>query len=473
MSRFFCFVLFCLGVMSGNPAAAQAQTRPPNVVLIFIDDMGYGDLGCYGLADAPTPNIDKLAEQGLRLTQFYVNAPICSPSRVALTTGQYPQRHRISSFLNSRDDNHRRQMANYLDPNAPTMAKMFKDAGYATAHFGKWHMGGGRDVGDAPLPQAYGFDESLVSFEGLGDRALINGDGLSRQSAKLGRGEIQWVDKHQLTGIYVDRAVEFIEAHRADQPFYIRVFPNDVHDPLKPAEDDLKRYTDKSDNKYVRQYYAVIEAMDRELGRLFKHLDEQGLADDTIVIFTSDNGPTAWKRYYDQGLAPPGWTDGLRGRKWSLYEGGIREPFIVRWPGHVPAGAVDEQTVMAAFDLFPTLAALTGYEFEEDLALDGLDRSAALLGQPIANRGTPIFWEYGRLGLGIKPGLASDQSPILAVRDGDWKLLMNPDASDLELYNLAKDRDESDNVAADHHEVVGRLRPQLAAWWAQMPQGWE
>lgn len=456
---------------SGCSVIQRAETQP-NIIIIFIDDMGYGDLGCYGLADAPTPNIDRFADQGLRLTQFYVNAPICSPSRVALNTGMYPHQWGVNNYLAASGLNHERGMPDFLDPGAPTMARMFQGAGYATAHFGKWHMGGGRDVDYAPPPQAYGFDESLVSFEGLGDRVLINNDGLSQRSAELGNGEIQWADKHELTGIYVDHAIDFIDRSvSAGSPFYVHVFPNDVHDPLLPADDDLDRYAEISDNVAVRRYYAVIDAMDRELGRLFDHLEECGLAEDTIVILTSDNGPTAWASYYRDGGEAPGWTDGLRGRKWSLYEGGIREPFIIRWPGHVPDGAVDDQTVMAAFDLFPTLSALTGVDLPEGAPLDGLDRSGALLGEPISERGEAIYWEYGLSDRSIRPGLEIDRSPILAVRDGDWKLLMNPDGSDIELYNLATDRGESDNLAASHPQIVESLRPGLERWWTQMQQG--
>jgi len=169
MARFAIVNLLCLAACLGltfDNGAASGRERHPNIVFIFIDDMGYGDLSCTGNRDVQTTNLDKLAAEGIRLTQFYVNSPICSPSRVACTTGQYPARHLINSYLNSRETNRRRGMADDLDPQAPCLARAFQQAGYATAHFGKWHMGGGRDVGAAPLPQAYGFDESLVSFEG-------------------------------------------------------------------------------------------------------------------------------------------------------------------------------------------------------------------------------------------------------------------------------------------------------------------
>ena len=183
-----CFVQLVLCAESA--AANDVETNRPNVVVIFIDEMGFADPSCFGNPLIKTPHIDKLAVEGIKLTNFYVNSPICSASRVALTTGQYQGRWKIHSYLNTRAGNANRGMADYLDPSAPTTAKKLKAAGYATAHFGKWHMGGGRDVDDAPLPQAYGFDESLVSFEGLGDRIIENNPNAIERARNLGHGKI-------------------------------------------------------------------------------------------------------------------------------------------------------------------------------------------------------------------------------------------------------------------------------------------
>src|SRR5438477_7731205 len=201
-----------------SAAAPLLAPSKPNVIFILVDDLGYGDLGVTGNRDVPTPHMDSIGAEGVRFTQFYCASPVCSPSRVGFTTGQYPARHLINTFLNSRQTDRENGMRDWLDPAAPCVARTFRDAGYATGHFGKWHMGGGRDVGDAPLPQAYGFQTSLTSFEGLGDRVLIEKDGLSKQSAALGRGNIQWAPKHELTGIYVDRAIDFMRAHQKE-PF--------------------------------------------------------------------------------------------------------------------------------------------------------------------------------------------------------------------------------------------------------------
>ena len=438
----------------------------PNIVFVFIDDMGYGDLSCYGNRDVRTANIDRLAEEGIRFEQFYVGSPICSPSRVAVTTGQFPARHLIHSYLNSRERNRARGMRDFLDPAAPTIARTLREAGYATAHFGKWHMGGGRDVDDAPLPQAYGFDESLVSFEGLGDRILPPG-GLSDQSRKLGRGEIRDVAKHEMTEIYVDRAIDFVQRNR-DRPFYLQVWLNDVHDRFFPKSELLAKYERFASNPYRQQYFAVIDEMDRQLGRLFDEIDGSGLGSRTLVALASDNGPTAWRRYYDEGHDPPGKTAGLRGRKWSLYEGGIREPLIVRWKGVAPAGATNARTVVSAVDLFPTFCALA--DVPAPVAeLDGVDMSSAFRGEtPLRSRA--LFWEYGRDPSYLRPGLERDRSPALAVRDGSWKLLMNTDGSGVELYDFRDGFEEADNVAGRHPEVARRLKHALSTWWQALPQ---
>jgi arylsulfatase A-like enzyme len=446
---------------------AAAPPRRPNIVFVFVDDLGYGDLGVTGNRDVPTPHIDSLARSGVRFTQFYAASPICSPSRVAVTTGQFPSRHLIHSFLDTRKSNRNLGMKDWLDPSAPCVARAFQQAGYSTGHFGKWHMGGGRDVGDAPLAQAYGFDESVTSFEGLGDRILIEGnDGLSKQSASLGRGKIEWAPKHKLTELYIDRTIDFIGRNR-EQPFYVHLWPCDVHDAHIPRPDLLARYARFSSNPHQQRFYAVLDEFDRQIGRLLKFLDENGLADDTIVALTGDNGPTAWQRYYKEGFEPPGSTAGLRGRKWSLYEGGIREPLLVRWKAAIPAGRIDRDTVLGAVDLLPTFCALAGVR-PPGVALDGEDMSAAFRGKP-RRRSKPLLWEYGRSRDYLRPANQIDQSPNLAIRDGRWKLLVNDDGSRRELYDLSKSDKERDNLAAKNPGVAKRLSGRLLAWRKSLP----
>jgi arylsulfatase A-like enzyme len=440
---------------------ALASSPRINVIQVLIDDMGYADLGCYG-GPIPTPNIDRLAAEGVRFTQGYVASPICSPSRVGITTGQCPSRHRIYSYLNTRDQHRKLGMADYLDTKAPSVARTFQRAGYATGHFGKWHMGGGRDVGDAPLPTEYGFDESFTSFEGLGDRVLPPGR-LSELNEKLGRGKISHALQAELTGIYVDRATAFIRRARADsRPFYVHLWLNDVHDPFAPKPDLLKKYERFSANKYAQQYFATIDEMDRQIGRLLVEVGEN-----TMVVLLSDNGPTAWPRYYKENMDPPGSTAGMRGRKWSLYEGGIRVPFMARLPGRIPASRVDKTTVISSLDLFPTCCRIAGVPLPA-VGFDGEDMSQALLGRSL-RRKTDLFWDYGRDSTYLRPGLARDASPNLAIRSGRWKLLMNADGTSVELYDLERSRNEDKNVAAEQTRVAQQLSSRLLDWRRSLP----
>ncbi|HBJ35010.1 MAG TPA: hypothetical protein DDZ51_09670, partial [Planctomycetaceae bacterium] len=270
----------------------QKAPRPgqPNMITVFIDDMGWGDLSCYGGKRVATRNIDRLASEGLRFTQFYVNSPICSPSRVALSTGQYPQRHQITSYLANRQQNNDRGMAQWLDPKAPMLARQLQLSGYATGHFGKWHMGGQRDVGDAPLIQEYGFDRSLTNFEGLGPRVLPLKDAYDGQppvkhdlgSAALGKGPIRWEDRSQITTAFVDEAIAFVDRAKAtNQPFFINLWPDDVHSPFFPPR-VLREQTDGSKRQL---YYSVMDAMDQQLGKLFDRVrDDPNLRDNTLIV---------------------------------------------------------------------------------------------------------------------------------------------------------------------------------------------
>ena len=463
--------MLALGLFLGqsNPAwSEETSIPPPNVVFVLIDDLGFGDLGCMGNETVATPHIDRMAADGTLFTRFYVASPICSPSRVAFTTGQYPARRRFHSYLAARDENARRGMPDWLDPAAPCIARTFQQAGYATAHIGKWHMGGGRDVGDAPLPAEYGFDRSLTSFEGLGDRILPAGR-LSDQSAALGRGDVRRVSKSEMTGLFVDAAIDFIERHR-DGPFLVHLWLDDVHDPHEPGLIDLAETARPDANKYQQRFEAVLVEMDRQLGRLVDAIESLEPSSGTLLLLTGDNGPTAWPHYYREGFEPPGSTGGLRGRKWSLYEGGIREPLIARGPGRVPAGVVDDQTVITAVDFFPTLCALAAID-QPDVTFDGIDQSEVLLGRsPGSERTHPVFWEYGRDDTYLRPGDEHDRSPDLAIRAGKWKLLMNADRSRTELYDLDVDPRESHNVAPREPEMTQRLSEQLLGWRATLPR---
>ena len=446
-------------------AEAQAATQParrPNIVFLLIDDMGYADLSCYGQKKISTPQVDRMAREGVRFTQFYVNAPICSPSRAALLTGQYPARWRITSYLAERKLNGERGMAQWLDVKAPSVARALHDAGYTTGHFGKWHLGGQRDVGDAPLITEYGFDTSITSFEGLGDRYLPLLDAFDGRPAKkyslgsdnLGRGKITWIDRSKMTAAYRDAAVAFIKSAREqDKPFYVNLWLDDVHSPFFPPAalrgDEAKRTL----------YLGVVKAMDDQLAVFFDTIrNDPKLRDNTIVVIASDNGP-------EPGAGSAGV---FRGTKGNLYEGGIREPLIVWGPGVLPnasAGTTDDASVIAGIDLYPTLLALAGVKPAADAAFDGVSRAEAFTGHPTATRGKPLFW----LRPPDRPGPDRAPWPDLATRDGDWKLLTDYAGDHPQLYDLRADPTESNNLADREPAVVDRLRKALVAWYQTMP----
>jgi uncharacterized sulfatase len=462
MSRSYGVCLAALAVLAafGDPASAAAA---PNVIVVFIDDMGWADLSSFGNTAVETQHIDRLAREGIRFSQFYVNAPICSPSRTALTTGCYPQRFRIGSYLDNRRLNRERGIADWLDPAAPTLARLLHDAGYATGHFGKWHMGGQRDVGDAPLITEYGFDASLTNFEGLGDRVLslldaFDGSEPARHalgSDRLGRGEIQWVRRDRVTSVYVDAAIKFLDqAVARGRPFYANLWPDDVHSPFFPPADK------RGDGSKRGRYLGALDAMDEQLGALFDHVRQSPqLRDNTLILVCSDNGP-------EPGAGSAG---KFRGKKGQLYEGGVRSPLVVWGPGLVDpasAGGWNRESVLAAFDLVPSLLAVCGVERPAEVALDGQDLHEPLLGHSRASRTGPLFF---RRPPDRDAGNGLADAPDLAIRLGDWKFLCEYDGTSAELYDLAADPGESTNVAAEHADVVADLTQRVVAWHASLP----
>ena len=448
----------------GEPQLAPGKNKP-NVITVFIDDMGWSDLSCYGGTRTTTEHIDKLASEGLRFTNFYVNSPICSPARVALSTGQYPQRHRITSYLDNRQYNTARGMAQWLDTDAPMLARQLHQAGYATGHFGKWHMGGQRDVGNAPLIQRYGFDRSLTNFEGLGPRVLPLKDAYDGQppkrhdlgSANLGKGPIRWEDRSQVTAAFVDEALSFIDQSQAtEQPFFLNLWPDDVHSPFFPP----KVLRDETDGSKRELYYAVLDAMDQQLGKLFDRVrNDPKLRDNTLILVMSDNG-------HEEGA---GASDPLRGAKTWLYEGGIRSPLIVWGPKFISedvAGTTNEKSVLCALDVNRSLYTFAGVTPEPTQELDGEDVISTLLGQSTVGRQAPIFWRRPP----DRPGRPDEDNPDLAVRDGKWKCLINYDGSQPQLYDLQADPSESNNLAESQPDVVRRLHAAVTEWNKELPK---
>tara|TARA_R110002073_G_scaffold36582_19_gene106573 strand:- start:11935 stop:13353 length:1419 start_codon:yes stop_codon:yes gene_type:complete len=448
-----------LAILWGQSFQTSVAAERPNIILVFIDDMGWGDFSCFGNEDAETPNIDRLAAEGVRFEQFYVNSPICSPSRVAISTGQYPQRWRITSYLNNRKSNDERGVAQWLDPKAPMLARSLQKAGYATGHFGKWHMGGQRDVTDAPPITDYGFDESLTNFEGMGPKLLPltlkpgqeKPGRIWEDAENLGDG-YRWMLRSEITSGFVDAAIPFIDkAAAAKQPFYINLWPDDVHGPYWPPVETW------GDGTLRRLYLSVLETMDKQFGRLFDRIrNDPVLRDNTLILVCSDNGPAP-----GAGEAGP-----FRGFKTHLYEGGVRSPLIAWGPSIVRRqGHVDRESVFSAIDLAPTLLTLTDTPFPDGVQFDGEPLVATLRGEG-GSRNKPIFFRR-------PPDRDSfygvDDLPDLAVRSGKWKLLCEYDGSNVELYDLSHDRAESTNVASNYPEIAVNLKTKLLDWHNSMP----
>jgi len=432
-------------------AAGQKRKQDkPNFVFIFADDLGWGDLACYGNQQIKTPNLDRLAKQGKLFTQFYVSGSVCSPSRAAIMTSHYPARLGIHGHFATHQQNKARGMPNWLDPNVHTVTKLLKSAGYVTGHFGKWHLGSGDG---APAPGEYGIDEHYT--------VNSNGPQLEGQDDPYFRAKS--------TAQIVDRTIEFIEKSR-DKSFYVNVWTLLPHATLHPTDEQMKPYERYAPAgvpyKGTKQiYYASVSDLDQQIGRLIKRIDELGLAENTVIAFSSDNGPEDFdiRNAVHSGI---GSTGPFRGRKRSIYEGGIREPFIIRWANHIPASKVDETTVVAGVDWLPTICNLAGVKLPDGLNPDGEDMSAALLGKP-KERTKTLMWEWRFRVFGH----ITNKCPILAIRDGKWKLLMNPDRSRIELYDIPTDATELNNLADQHPEIVRKLSEKLLKWQATLPPG--
>lgn len=441
-----------LGLLGAGPVTGSTAGRPPNFIFIFCDDLGWGDLPAYGhrnvtahggwtvRGELRTPHLDRMASEGTLFTQFYVASGVCSPSRAAVMTGRFPGELGVHDYLASEELNRQRGCVNHLDPGIPTVTGLLQAAGYATGHFGKWHLGG---RAGAPPPMDYGIGEYDACLSGPGGRVTS-------------------------TAQIVDKTIDFVARHRS-VPFYVNAWLYDPHSPLRPTEEMLQEYEELSPrwgrhHGALQVWYSILTYVDRQVGRLLDRLDALGLGESTMVVFSSDNGPESglipFVSHYGNASSP----GPFRGLKRSLYEGGIREPFIVRWPGHTPEDAVNAETVFSAVDWLPTVCRLAGIK---DLpGTSGEDLSASLLGDATV-RTRPLMWEnrfpvYGHV---------LDKSPMLAIRSGRWKLLMNPDRSRVELYDIPLDPAEMNNQASRERSVVRSLSRQLLAWQATLPPG--
>ncbi len=422
--------------------------KRPNIVFIYSDDWGWGDLSSHGHPWLKTPNIDKLAAEGIGFQQFNVVNPVCSPSRAAAMTGICPARFSIHEHFADPTSNAKRGMPDWLDPEAPLLSRFLKNAGYRTAHFGKWHLTNAGAVG-APAVAAYGFDQAGV-FNGPPD----------------------FPKEHAGVRDTVENTVSFIRENKGG-PFFVNVWLHEPHTPHWPTEKSMEQWKHLDKQKQV--YAAVITDADNDVGKILAALDEAGVAENTLVIFSSDNGPEETGPDKGEDIDPKanfkgyglhysvGDTGGLRGRKRSLFEGGVRTPFIVRWPGHAPAGTTNDKTVITAVDLLPTLCAAAGVSLPKDYRGDGENLLAAFNGKQMI-RTRPVFWEWR--GGNREPNMWAD----LAVREGDWKLLMTEDGNRAELYQLDQDRAEARDISSEHPEIVARLTALVREWKASLPE---
>ena len=434
MRRLTVMAAVCGLVFSSLHAQPAAPIRP-NVVLIIMDDVGYGDLGSYGAPDIRTPNIDSLAKTGTKLTHFYANASSCTPTRAGLITGRYQQRvmlERPLSHASSKDG----KLG--LTADGQSLPRLLKNAGYATGLLGKWHLG----YLPAMSPLAHGFDTFFGFKAGYTDYWEHTDNG---GEPDLFENDTPVTATGYMTDLITDRAVAFIGDH-ARQPFFLEVAYNAAHwpyqDPDRPSKaiGNSRHLMPWDDNTSTRaDYVKIMERADRGVGKILAELDRRKLGPNTLVIFTNDNGGEWLSRN-----AP------LFNRKFSLFEGGIRVPAILRWPGHIPAGVVSTQ-VGITMDLTATILAISGATLPVTLKLEGMNLMPLLAkgARPVSRT---LFWRVNTAGLNQR-----------AVRDGDWKLVLETEER-AHLFDVVKDPGERHELAASHTDLVRTLHDKILAW---------
>jgi arylsulfatase A len=418
----------------------------PNVLFILIDDMGWMDLGCQGNKNLHTPNIDNLAKEGMRFTDAYAPAPVCSPTRAAIITGQSPARLQITNHLPHQDRFTPKdskllpaKMLNHLSLESETLAERLKiDAHYATAFIGKWHLYTGRDKKYNPLNQ--GFDINIGGCSYGGPPTFFDPYRIDFLPDRK-KGEY-------LPNRLADEAIAFISEQKSkDKPFFVALWNYTVHWPMEAPDKLVEKYKNLPVKGYRdHRYAAMIEAMDIAIGKVLKSLDDLNITEETLVIFTSDNGP-----FGGVGDASP-----LRADKGHLYEGGIRVPLIVRWPGKVEAGVV-EKTPVILTDFHPTILAATGLDLNSTIPNDG-DNLIPLLEGKKEFKNRALYWHYPNFAFHRDNRLGS------AIREGDHKLLHFYDTDSIELYNLKKDISEKNDLSEKMPQLAQKLKGKLSSW---------
>lgn len=427
---------------------ARAAPSAPNLVLFLADDLGYGDLGCFGHPIIKTPNLDAFAKQGARLTQCYAASGVCSPSRSALLTGRTPHRNGVYTWIAEGSEVHLRR-------SEITLPTLLKGAGYATCHSGKWHLNGRFNDPAQPQPGDHGYDWWLATQNNAGP-THENPTNFVRNGRPV--GPLQGYS----APLVAREAITWLREKRDPaKPFFLAVCTHEPHYPIKSDPAFKALYPDLTDD-VQREHHANVTQMDHAFGLLMRALDEQKLTDTTFVFFTSDNGPEG------DGIKTPGRgsSGGLRGRKRDLHEGGISVPGLARWPGRIPAGTTLDTPVIGS-DVFPTLLAVAGVKPPADRVLDGVNVLAALTGKTTTvDRRQPLFWR-----LHMAPNAK------IALRVDDWKILANAELTDFEFYNLGTDRQETTDLRSREPERFATLREQLirhnASVEAEGPDWWK
>ena len=423
--------------------AAAPELARPNIVLILADDLGWGDLGCYGNTFNETPNIDRLAGQGMKFTQFYAG-PVCSPTRANLQSGQDQARFGITQHI----PGHRRPFARLIDPAVPshlpleaeTFAECLKSVGYATGYFGKWHLGG---EGFGPAEQGW---QTALETKGNTLPPQVTGNNVTRRTAEF----------------LTEKAIQFIKAHK-DRPFLLQVSHQAVHIPLSTTPELLAKFQAKPPMRgypSLPAYAGLLEELDQSVGRIVQAVDQAGLAEKTLVLFLSDNGGLE----HEQSGRVVTSNKPLRGEKGTLYEGGIRIPALARWLDQIPKGVVCD-TPAITMDVYPTLVELASAKMPLNQPCDGVSL-VPLFRDSVAslNRET-LYWHLPHY---------HHSTPASAIRRGDWKLIEFLETGDIELYNLRGDISEENNLAESEPDRANEFRAALAQWrenvGARMPK---
>ena len=441
---------FVVALLSLLLSRADAQTQP-NIVFIFADDWGWGDLGCHGHPYVKTPNIDRLAKEGTDFYRFSVASGVCSPSRTAVMTGHFPARYNIDGHFAWVPSNAKRNMPDWLSVDAPLLPRFLQKAGYATAHFGKWHLSNNM-IPDSPLPSEYGYDE-YGAFNCAGEQMPVHEDS--------------------------EHAIAFIEKSRlAGKPFFVNLWLHEPHTPFHTVPKYRWRFRDLEETDNI--YASVLSHADDRIGEVLDALDRLKLVENTLVIFSSDNGPARTTRPTELALShdtatgagyniagSKGVTGGRKGYKAALFEGGIGVPFIARWPGKISAGKVDKTSVISAVDLLPTFCELAGADLPDSYRADGISQVETLRGHGQSVRQKPLFWK-------MNSGWPIQESRPFhwvsyAVVDQQWKLLTNEDAGYVELFDIVSDPYEKDDLKTVHPKVVERLKQKLTQWKSTLP----